>query len=82
MIDFDDRDAEDYDNPHAFEAQIHCTECGREYRALVTSHDPSYDSPGWYEPEPGEELCPACRTLEEIERSVTQSVRSWLASVR
>jgi hypothetical protein len=57
----DDRDAEDYGNPNAYEALVECRDCGREYRALVVVHDRSYDSPGWVEPEPGESRCPVCR---------------------
>ncbi len=55
---------EDFDpyseNPDANEALVVC-ECGREYRASVTYHQRSSDSPGWADPEPGEETCPACR---------------------
>lgn len=48
------------DAPGAYEAEVYCA-CGARYRALVVAHDASYDSPGWLEPEPGEELCPDCR---------------------
>jgi hypothetical protein len=52
----DERD----DAPGAFERVIPCEDCGRDYTATVTAHDASYDSPGWYEPEPGHEACPSC----------------------
>lgn len=56
-FDYDDRDT----SPGAFHERILCEGCGREYEALVTFHDRSHDSPAWYEPEPGEDRCPACR---------------------
>ena len=55
---------EDFDpyeeNPAAHDALVVC-ECGREYRASVVSYPREHDSPGWYDPEPGEEKCPTCR---------------------
>ena len=59
-FDYDDRDT----NPAAFSERIMC-ECGAEYLALVTFHDRAHDSPSWYEPEPGEEKCPACRLADD-----------------
>ena len=76
----DDRDAEDYGNPHAFQATISC-ECGRQYFAHVTQHDRSYDSPGWVEPEPGEEKCPTCREHDRIGAAVAVKVRAWLVDL-
>ena len=55
-----DPDIEDYGNPHAIECELYCA-CGRAYRGMAVPHDRSYDSPGWNEPEPGEEKCPTCR---------------------
>lgn len=74
----DDRDDEDYGNPNATECDLYC-ECGRAYRGLAVPHDRSYDSPGWYEPEPGEEKCPTCCTADTIERDIIARVREFIA---
>lgn len=66
MSDFaDGYDDERDDNPGAFHERILCEGCGREYEAMVTFHDRAHDSPAWYEPEPGEERCPACRLADD-----------------
>jgi hypothetical protein len=59
----DDLDREDDyrdDAPGAISVDLRC-ECGATYLGLAVCHDHTYDSPGWVEPEPGEELCPDCR---------------------
>lgn len=71
MSEYDDDGARMHDEPDehpgTLDADLVC-ECGAEYVGRAVHCDRSYDSPGWYEPEPGEELCPECR--ENLTRPV------------